>query len=83
MRAASLSLLWEDRVSDLPERLRVNTCRYAHETKDQAAKRRLETDLEAASEIERLQGEVRHLRIDNARLRDEAFARTSRLPSDQ
>jgi hypothetical protein len=31
---------------------------------------------EAIDEIERLRGEVRYLRIDNARLRDESFGYT-------
>ena len=45
-------------MSDLVERLRTNTCRYAHESEDQAARRRLKVDLEAADEIERLTNQL-------------------------
>lgn len=41
-------------VESLPERLRTNTCRYGYESETEAAKRRIATDLEAATLIESL-----------------------------
>lgn len=41
-------------MSDIVERLRINSCRLAHESKDEAEKRRLICELDAANEIERL-----------------------------
>lgn len=39
----------------LPERLRVNSCRYAHETPDAASTRRIQTEFEAADRITELE----------------------------
>jgi hypothetical protein len=38
----------------LPEQLRLNACRLAHESEDQFKQRRIRVELEAAAEIERL-----------------------------
>ena len=53
----------------LVERLRVNTCRYAHESDDEAARRRINTDLEAATAIERLEARVKELEATDSDLR--------------
>lgn len=48
-------------MSDIVERLRVNTFRLAAETKDAAAKRRVQVDLQAANEIDRLRSQLEEL----------------------
>lgn len=46
---------------DLVKRLRVNTCRYAHESEGEAARRRIATDLEAAAALEAKDAEIERL----------------------
>jgi hypothetical protein len=46
-------------IETLTDRLRIGSCRFAHETQDDAAIRRIKTDLEAADRIENLEGALR------------------------
>jgi len=57
---------------DLVSRLRVNIFRYAHESEDDAARRRIATDLEAATAIEEARAEIERLRsFEKAKAQEE------------
>lgn len=63
---------------DITERLRTNTCRYAAETEQEAAKRRIAVDLEAANEIDSLRAQLASAELsadELRRQRDDADAR--------
>ena len=62
-------------VEGLPERLRVNTCRYGYESEDAASRRRIATDLEAADLIESLSKALSEAEAE----RDAAFNKCAEL----
>lgn len=45
-------------VIDITEQLRINSCRYAHESPDEAASRRIRIELLAADAIDRLRSDL-------------------------